>query len=282
MSYVIVPEVSIDPTPLMLELCSDSFNLETMDLDLESIERAAEQIKEACGSSAHAINKAQTNLLMAYMSDPKCRRWMKKDFLDRVDCDNGLLSKAARLCNFRFYTAEKLVLEDLDNNGETAPSESVARRTGIPEKTVERVKKKIQKNRDDAEEARAKALEESLQADKDDESHEVVMDRVEVNIPGDSAEQKADSEANSAPIESSAESREEEVSEPVRELVQPVVQDTRIGLEEEGIEVEIEIDSATDVLSPREIAFQKEIKQLKLLLEEKDVEITRLKALVEV
>jgi hypothetical protein len=282
MSYVIVPEVSIDPSPLILELCSDSFNLETMDLDLESIERAAEQIKEACGESAHAINKAQTNLLMAYMADPKCRRWMKKDFLDRVDCDNGLLSKAARLCSFRFYTAEKLVLEDLDNNGETAPSESVARRTGVPEKTVERVKKKIQKNRDDAEEARAKALEESLQADKDDESHEVEMDRIQVTMPSDNPEKASDSESKPEVTKSSTKELEEEESEPVRELVQPVVQDTRIGLEEEAIEVEIEIDSTTDVLSPREIAFQKEIEQLKLLIEEKDQEITRLKALVEV
>ena len=52
------------------------------------------------------------------MADPKCRRWLKKEFLVRVNCDSGLLSKVAKSNGFKFYTTEKIVIEDLDNNGE--------------------------------------------------------------------------------------------------------------------------------------------------------------------
>ena len=79
--------------------------------------------------------------LKAYMADPKCRRWLKKEFLVRVNCDSGLLTKVAKSNGFKFYTTEKIVIEDLDNNGEETPSDEVTQRTGIPEKTVERIQK---------------------------------------------------------------------------------------------------------------------------------------------
>ena len=285
MSHVIVPEVTIDPTPLMLELCSEAFDLELLDLDLDSIESAAKMIKEACHASASAINTAKTNLLLAYMADPQCRRWMKAEFLDRVDCDNGLLTKAARLCSFRFYTAEKLVIEDLGNNGEFTPNESVAARTGVPEKTVERVKKKLEKKKVEAEEKRAQALQEALEADKSEEGDLPDVEMTPLNVNLDQHEEQNETSETQEEAESTnkqtADTVSEPESEPVRELVQPVKHDKQVGLEDEAVEVEIEITADSEVLSPRELAYQKEIDQLKLLIEEKDAEIVRLQGLVQ-
>ena len=64
-------------------------------------------------------------------------------------------------------------------------------------------------------------------------------------------------------------------------MVQPVKHDKQVGLEDEAVEVEIEITADSEVLSPREIAYQKEIADLKLLIEEKDAEIVRLQGLVQ-
>ena len=274
MSHVIVPEVTIDPTPLMLELCSDSFDLETAELDLETIESAAIMIKEACHASASAIDTSKTNLLRAYMSEPKCRRWMKAEFLDRVDCDSGLLTKVARLCKFRFYTAEKLVIEDLDNHGESAPNESVAVRTGVPEKTIARVKKKIEKKKIETEEKRAQALQESLVADKRVEDlPDVEMTVLKVSLPEDST---SDSEQDSSP-EASLSSQE--VTTGAGEVVQEIKQESKVSNEHDSQETVVEV-SSTNELSPRELAFQKEIEKLQLMLAERDAEIANLKALV--
>ncbi|WDE95308.1 hypothetical protein PQO03_06190 [Lentisphaera profundi] len=267
MSHVIVPEVTIDPTPLMLELCSDNFDLESLELNLEAIESAAMMIREACHASASAINTSKTNLLLAYMAEPKCRRWVKTEFLDRVDCDNGLLTKVARLCKFRFYTAEKLVIEDLDNNGEFTPNESVAARTGVPEKTVVRVKKKIEKKKVEAEEKRAQALQESLEADKVD-LPDVEMSVLNVTLPVDSPSESLQDSAN--------DENESLVSQVQIESVQVNQHESAIA-DEASVK---EIETSSEALSPRELAFRKEIEQLQLMLAERDAEIANLKALV--
>jgi hypothetical protein len=276
MSHVIVPEVTIDPTPLMLELCSDTFDLSTVELDLETIESAAVMIKEACHASASAINTSKTNLLLAYMAEPQCRRWMKTEFLDRVDCDNGLLTKVARLCKFRFYTAEKLVVEDLDNHGETAPNESVAVRTGVPEKTVARVKKKIEKKKIEAEEKRAQALQEALEADKRaDDLPDVEMTTLNVSLSSDSTDQQvAESSSDESDLVSSKEPSESNDQVAPRtstesDLAQDLEPQSKVSETTSSVE-----------LSPRELAFQKEIEQLQLILAERDAEIAKLKAQV--
>ena len=103
MSHVIAPEVTIDSTPLLIELCSDDFSLESCEFTLEELEDAAKSIKEACRISSKAINNAKANLLSAFMAEPQCRRWFKKEFTQRVECDSGLLSQIARKSKFRFF-----------------------------------------------------------------------------------------------------------------------------------------------------------------------------------
>ena len=272
MSHVIVPEVTIDPTPLMLELCSDTFDLETRELDLETIESAAIMIKEACHASASAIETSKTNLLRAYMAEPKCRRWMKAEFLDRVDCDSGLLTKVARLCKFRFYTAEKLIIEDLDNHGESAPNESIAVRTGVPEKTIARVKKKIEKKKIEAEEKRAQALKESLEADKRVEDlPDVEMTVLKVSLPEGST---SDSEPDSS-SEASLSSQEVTTSETLQGT-----EHESTAVQEGEVQVQLTKTLPKETLTARELAFQKEIEKLQLMLAERDAEIANLKALV--
>jgi len=118
MSHVIAPEVTIDANPILLDLCSDDFKIEEVSLSFNDLESAAQSIKEACSVSSKAINNAKANLLLSYMADPKCRRWLKKEFQKRVDCDNTLLTRVARKAGFKFYTNDKIVMEELDNCGE--------------------------------------------------------------------------------------------------------------------------------------------------------------------
>ncbi|MDD7986339.1 hypothetical protein PQO01_15425 [Lentisphaera marina] len=274
MSHVIVPEVIIDPNPLLLELCSDTFDLESLELDLETIESAASMIKEACHASASAINTSKTNLLLAYMAEPKCRRWLKSDFLDRVDCDNGLLTRAARIGKFRFYTPEKLVIEDLDNNGETSPNESVAVRTGVPEKTVVRIKKKLEKKKIEAEEKRAQALQEALEADKQDDLPEVTMTVLDVAMPSERSKELTQNSSSGEEGQVISHESSDSSLEPVNTI------EDQSSTEPKNDVLVNEEPLSSETLSPRELALKKEIEQLQLMLAERDAEIANLKALV--
>ena len=139
------------------------------------------------------------------------------------------------------------------------------------------VKKKIQKRRDDAEEARAEALQEALEADKRKE--EEAMEPLHVKLPdAESAERVDEPEVAESKIEPEVETAEE----PVRELVQPIHRDTEVGFEEPNIVIEEVFEESTQVSTKLEIEYREEIEQLKLLIEAKDAEILRLTALVEV
>ena len=175
-----------------------------------------------------------------------------------------------------------MVLEDLDNNGEDAPNESVAERTGVPEKTVQRVKSKIEKKRIEAEEKRAQALQEALQADKRaEELPDVEMTTINVNVSEESTTEgssavSVDTAVSSHGAEESAQVSPE-VSVEITESVQETQQEESVG------EVEVptsDEEAAASPLSARELAFQKEIEKLQLLLAERDAEIASLRALV--
>ena len=46
MSHTIAPEITIESTPILLELCSDeAFDLDNMKVDLDELNNAAESIK---------------------------------------------------------------------------------------------------------------------------------------------------------------------------------------------------------------------------------------------
>ena len=64
MSHVIAPEVTIDSTPLLMEFCSDDFDINTVKLSLNEVEAAAKAVKEACSVSAKAINNAKSHVVM--------------------------------------------------------------------------------------------------------------------------------------------------------------------------------------------------------------------------
>ena len=243
MSHVLAPEVTINATPLLLKLCADDFELESLDINLEDLETASESIKEACSISSKAINNAKANILQAYMAEPTCRRWLKKEFAQRVDCDNGLLAKIANKSKFRFYTNEKLVVEDLDNNGEETANEVIAQRTGVPAKVVARVKNKIQTKREEEIAAEQVVVQEALSSDKVETSvisEESVEVTAEVNLKVEDNEPQSDSIVESKTVQ-----------------VQAVVVQEKV--EEE---------------------YLKEIDDLKSKLNEKDREIARLMALL--
>ena len=265
MSHVIAPEVTIDSTPLLIELCSDDFKLESLDLSLEDLEVAAESIKEACSISSKAINNAKANILLAYMAEPSCKRWLKTEFSDRVDCDNGLLAKMAKQSKFRFYTNEKLIVEDIDNNGEETPNEVIAQRTGVPAKVVARVKNKIQKKREEAEIAEKTAIQEALAADNDDSSRET-------------AENMEATESAEASIENE-ESQSHTDIEPIAEN-RPGTNEPDVDKARSLPSIE-QVDTITEQVKTKvEEEYIKEIDELKSKLSEKDAEIARLMALL--
>jgi hypothetical protein len=248
MSHVLAPEVTINSTPLLLKLCADDFELESLEINFEDLETASESIKEACSISSKAINNAKANILLAYMADPSCKRWLKKEFAERVDCDNGLLAKMASKSKFRFYTNEKLIVEDLENNGEETANEVIAQRTGVPAKIVARVKNKIQTKREDAIAAEQAAVEESLASDKVDSR--------------DAAENPEVAEVSTKAPEVSAETsslEDGESSESTTTQIETVAVQVKVNVEEE---------------------YLREISDLKNKLNEKDREIARLMALL--
>lgn len=256
MSHVIAPEVTIDSTPLLLELCSDSFSLEELSPSFNDLENAAKSIKEACSVSSRAINNAKSNILLSYMADPKCRRWLKAEFQKRVDCDNTLLNSIARKAGFKFYTNDKKVIEELENCGEETSSEVIAQRAGVPEKIVERVKTKLQKKREDEILEEQIAIEIALASEKDD-SPKAEMEQLEVNIPEQDEETvSADKEEGSDP-------------EPQIEMAKalPSIQQVKV--------------ITTKVKKKLEADYKREINELKLKISEKDEEIARLTALLE-
>ena len=260
MSHIIAPEVTIDSTPLLVELCSDSFDLETVNPSFNELENAAESIKEACSVSSKAINNAKANILLSYMADPKCRRWLKKEFQKRVDCDNTLLTSIARKAGFKFYTNDKKVIEELENCGEETATEVIAQRAGVTEKLVERVKTKIQKKREDEILEEQIAIEVALATEKDD-SPKAEMESVEVNL----SESTVTEEENTVePIAEESAKGKPEV-EMARAL--PTIQQVKVITGK--VKKKIEAD------------YQKEIATLKSQLSEKDAEIARLKAMLE-
>lgn len=265
MSHTIAPEITIESTPILLELCSDDFDLDNIKVDLDELNNAAESIKEACELTSKAINNAKTNILKAYMADPKCRRWLKKDFLNKVDCDSGLLSKVARGNGFRFYTNEKLVVEDLDNYGEDTPSDEVTQRTGVPEKTVERIKNKIKKKREEAFIEEQKELEEQFSSDKNQER----IEQLEVALS------------------STPKAVVPEESEKIEETITPIAD---IDPESKKPEVAMttalpsidQVEALTEKVKHEvEVDYKEQIEALKEELSQKDAEIARLKALLE-
>ncbi|MCM8534756.1 MAG: hypothetical protein NE334_02340 [Lentisphaeraceae bacterium] len=268
MSQVIAPEIIIDSTPLLVELCSEDFDASSVDLRLPDLETAAVSIKEACSQTSKAINNAKKNLLFAYMSQPSCRRWQKKEFMARLECDSTLLTQVARKTGFKFYTNEKLVVEDLDNNGEEAVSEEVAERTGVPVKTVERIKTKIQKKKEVALEKERLALEESLKTDSSEEGAEEVVETLEVSL----------SETPKVVPPVVAEALEE--VKPIADLTEETNKPDVAMAKELASIAQVE-EISTHVKTQLDDEYQEEIARLKEELKQKDEEIARLKALLE-
>lgn len=260
MSHVIAPEVTIDATPVLLELCSDDFDISEINLSFNDLENAAESIKEACSVSSKAINNAKSNLLLSYMSDPKCRRWLKKEFQKRVDCDTTLLNKIARKAGFKFYTNDKIITEEIENCGDQTANEVIAQKAGVTEKMVERVKAKIQKKKEDQQLEEQIAIEVALASEKDN-SPKVEMERVEVNLHESSDTQEA---TEVEPIAEISDQGKPEV-EIAKSL--PTIQQVKV--------------ITTKVKKKIEADYKKEIEVLKNQLSEKDAEIERLKALLE-
>ena len=258
MSHVIAPEVTIDSTPLLLELCSDNYSLDEISPSFNDLENAAESIKEACSVSSKAINNAKANILLSYMADPKCRRWLKKEFQKRVDCDNTLLTKIARKAGFKFYTNDKIVMEELENCGEETATEVIAQRSGMTEKFVERVKTKIKKKREDEILEEQIAIEVALATEKDD-SPTAEMESVEVKLSDDSNTDSAETVENEAAVEA-------EPEEPKTEIAKALPSIQHVKVITSKVKKKIEAD------------YKREINELKIKLSEKDEEIARLKA----
>ena len=61
MSHIIAPEITIESTPLLLELCSDDFEMNNIKASINDLDQAAASIKEACELTSKAINNAKTN-----------------------------------------------------------------------------------------------------------------------------------------------------------------------------------------------------------------------------
>lgn len=262
MSHVIAPEVIIDSKPLLVELCSDNYKLEEVSPTFNDLEDAAESIKEACSVSSKAINNAKANILLSYMADPKCRRWLKKEFQKRVDCDNTLLCKIARKAGFKFYTNDKIVMEELENCGEETATEVIAQRSGLSEKFVERIKTKIKKKRENEILEEQIAIEVALATEKD-EAPATQMESVEVNLS-----------------EESREANNEEV------VVEPIAEVSPEGKPEVAITKSLPSIQQVKVITGKvkkkiEADYKREIDILKSQISEKDAEIARLKEMLE-
>ena len=261
MSHVIAPEVTIDSTPLLMELCSDKYKLEEVNPSFNDLESASESIKEACSVSSKAINNAKANILLSYMADPKCRRWLKKEFQKRVDCDNTLLCKIARKAGFKFYTNDKIVIEELENCGEDTAVDVIAQRAGVSEKLVERVKTKIQKKKEDEILEEQIAIEVALATEKDD-SPKAEMEAVEVNLTKETSE---NNEGNQ--VEPIADISPEGKPEVAIAKALPSIQHVKV--------------ITSKVKKKLEADYKKEIDILKSQLSAKDAEIERLKSMLE-
>ncbi|MFT5130101.1 MAG: hypothetical protein ACI8W8_003730 [Rhodothermales bacterium] len=262
MSHIIAPEITISSTPLLLELCSESFELRTHDLALPDLEDAAKAIKEACSVTSHSIKTAKSNLLLAYMADGKCRRWLKKEFQDRVDCDNTLLSTMARKAGFKFYTNDSIIMEELEQCDEETSNEEIAKRAGVSQKAVERVKVKLEKKREDELLTQQIALEVAIASDKDESPREESL------APEFDAVPRAESER----------------SEPESDDSADVMAESRVPSEKPGKTApsleQVKI-IASKVKKKIEADYLKEIDVLKKMLLEKDAEISRLQALLQ-
>ena len=276
MSHQLAPEVTISSTPLLMELCSDSFRLEAHELTLSDLETAAQSIREACRVTSQSINNAKANILMAFMADPACKRWLKKEFQKRVDCDNALLNKVAREMGFKFYTAEAIIIEELEECGPDAPVEVIADRAGATKKAVERVVAKLEKKREEELLAEQIAIEVAMASDKDDSprepSHPLPPDpvqRVEAElVEADEPEEQpevADHDDSPAPVA--------EVRPSAEPAALKVVAKTVPGIEHVKA-------ITTKVKKKIEADYLKEIEILKNMLAEKDAEIERLKGLL--
>ena len=271
MTHVLAPEVSIDSNPILVELCSEDFSLENHELSFQDIENAADAIREACRMSTRAMNTAKANILKAYMQQPDSRRWLRKKFIEKVDCDSSLLSQIARKSSFKFYTNEKIVVEYLDNNGEDSPAETVSNVTGVPAKTVERIVTKIQKKREE-EIAREAAAEEA----------DAALDEIDENeIPPveEPALSEEETSLGNAPYGGESGVDLDEV-EAIAENIE--------GTEKPDIEMAKEVPSldivsniTEKVKAQLESDYLEEIQTLKTELDEKEAEIARLKALLE-
>lgn len=259
MSHVIAPEVTIDSTPLLMELCSDKYKLEEVNPTFDDLEGAADSIKDACSVSSKAINNAKANILLSYMADPTCRRWLKKEFQKRVDCDNTLLCKIGRKAGFKFYTNDKIVMEELENCGEETAIDVIAQRAGVTEKLVERVKTKIQKKREDEILEEQIAIEVALATEKED-SPRAETETLEVNL----SEEASASENDVEPIAETSPEGKPDV-QIAKSL--PTIQQVKVITGK--VKKKIEAD------------YKREINILKSQLSEKDAEITRLKAMLE-
>ena len=281
MSHIIAPEVTINETPLLLDLCSESFRLEAHDLTLPELEYAAKAIKEACAVTSRSINNAKANILMAFMADPKCRRWLKKEFQKRVDCDNKLLTTIAREVGFKFYTAEAIILEEIESCGEDAPIEEIAQRAGATEKAVERVKNKLRKKREDELLEEQIALEVAMASEKDDAPPAVANDLETSSIKYVEAElvepEEIEDVGGGEGTISDVERQISVSAEPTKVVEAPRNAATPMAAPSmEHVKV-----ITSKVKKKIEADYLKEIEILKNMLKEKDAEIERLKGMLE-
>ncbi|NQZ57815.1 MAG: hypothetical protein HRT88_10185 [Lentisphaeraceae bacterium] len=271
MTHVLAPEVSIDSNPLLVELCSEEFSLENHQLSFEEIENAADSIREACRMSTKAMSIAKSNILKAYMTQPKSRQWLRKKFLEKVDCDSSLLSLIARKADFKFYTNEKIVVEFLDNNGEESPAETVSSVTGVPSKIVERIINKIQKKKEEA--LAQDAVEEMIDAVQDD------IDESEIP-PVEEGEQEENTSLANSPY-----GAEDENAVDLSE-VEPIAEtpadsnDPEVERAKEVPSLDIVSNITQKVKAQLESDYLDEIQTLKTELNEKDAEIAKLREML--
>jgi hypothetical protein len=275
MSHIIAPEVTINATPLLLDLCSEAFDPDSRELTLPDLEEAARAIKEACSVSSRAINNAKANLLFAYMEDPACRRWLKKEFQRRVDCDNTLLTTIARKAGYKFYTQDRIVMEEITKCDDETPVEVIAERAGCSEKAVERVKTKLKKKLEDELLTKQIAIEVALASDKDDSP------RPESEALDVAPLQYVSAEAPKAEADEADEGEETQSRAPAS-IPAATIPPKQTFERSKPLPTMDQVKVITTKVKQRlEADYQKEIEILKNLLTEKDAEIERLKKLLE-
>ncbi|MCH2176660.1 MAG: hypothetical protein MK193_13125 [Lentisphaeria bacterium] len=266
-NHVVAPEVRIDANPVLLELCSDHFSISNHNFDLAEIEKAADEIRKACEVTATSINMAKANLLRAYMGNDACKKWVKKEFQKRLDCDARLLDRVAREEKFRYYTNEKLVVEDMENHGEESPLDEIEQRTGVSQRVIKRIQTKIQRNHEIKELNRVENLEQEMQ-------------RLNDKHPGIFSED--DQKVSLEQME--PEKLEVEVQEEVEDILE--IDQLELKVDQRAPEA-----SKTILMTPPKVFAQEpasktipeleaEISELKQIIAEKDQEIKRLNALL--